>query len=292
MDLVDRLLDYVATVPASESVDEVKDQLSAYTHRDLRAACMHLDLQVPRRLNKKGGFIATLVNYWKGEALLSSTKLSSPSTPDPSSAKTPSKSPAAKAKPTSNTNDNAVDDEVLELASFVQQFPADGTAEELRDQLNGCKSRTLRSTCVLLELQPHRTATKANFVTLLVNHWQGAGATAPKPKKKKVKETLVTPKAPARVTEPKATPKPKQKRTVKRDEEEKVKPKRTRAEERVEDEEEQARNVMASSLEKAKVVQEWASAIEILSRVDGSDASISSIRVLIDGVMDSALNEL
>lgn len=128
----------------------------------------------------------------------------------------------------------------------------------------------------------------------------------------------MTPKAPARVTEPKATPKPKQKRTVKRDEEEKVKPKRTRAEEvvegkekapkkqketptvqvqrrsaeRVEDEEEQARNVMASSLEKAKVVQEWASAIEILSRVDGSDASISSIRVLIDGVMDSALNEL
>lgn len=74
---------------------------------------------------------------------------------------------------------------MLELASFVQQFPADGTAEELRDQLNGCKSRTLRSTCVLLELQPHRTATKANFVTLLVNHWQGAGRQPRSPRRRR-----------------------------------------------------------------------------------------------------------
>ncbi|KAG6623612.1 uncharacterized protein IUM83_02112 [Phytophthora cinnamomi] len=302
MDLVDRLLHYVADVPRSESVDEVKDQLSAYTHRDLRVACLRLGLQIPRKLNKKGGFISALVSHWRGEAPAATKPTTKPATkPSTSTAKTASKS-----------SPKTADGEVLELASFVDQFPPDGTADELRDQLNGCKSRTLRSTCVLLEMQPHRTATKANFVSLLVSYWQDAAAVAPKTKQP---QPAVTPKAPARV-EPKATPKnkntPKQKqKKVKKGEMGAVKPKRSRdgeefvqekppkkerversSDERFEEEVGHLRSVMASSLEKAKVVKEWASAIEILSRVDGSAESISSIRALIDGVVDSAADEL
>lgn len=305
MDLVDRLLDYLATVPPYESVDEVRDQLSAYTHRDLRAACTRLGLQVPRKLNKKSGFLVTLVNHWKGEAL---------TTADDFSAKTPPKSSSESLKPTST---HKMPDEVLDLARFVEQFPMDGTADELRDQLNGCRSRTLRSACVLLELQPHRTATKSNFVALLVNYWEDAGAVAPT---SKTKEPTVTPMA-VRATEPRATPasNQKKKKKVTKDEEkeeEVVKNKRIRAEEELEEkekppkkkktaevqiqhssveraeDEEASRSVMLSSLEKAKVVKEWASAIEILSRVDGSAESISSIRSLIDGVVESAVDEL
>ncbi|KAG7395553.1 hypothetical protein PHYBOEH_003642 [Phytophthora boehmeriae] len=54
----------------------------------------------------------------------------------------------------------------------------------------------------------------------------------------------------------------------------------------------QTPSVMASSLEKAKVVKEWASAAEILSRVDGSSASVEAIRAIIDDVVQKAAREL
>lgn len=45
-------------------------------------------------------------------------------------------------------------------------------------------------------------------------------------------------------------------------------------------------------MEKVTVVKEWASVIEMLSRVEGSEESIKRIRDLIDGVVDSAMIEL
>ena len=47
----------------------------------------------------------------------------------------------------------------------------------------------------------------------------------------------------------------------------------------------------AASMEKAKIVKEWISVIEMLSRVEGSAESIASILKIIDQVVNSAMSE-
>ncbi|GMF14823.1 unnamed protein product [Phytophthora lilii] len=282
MDLPQQALDYLARAPPDEDVREVRDQLSAFTHKDLRAACSRLSLVVPRKQNKKGGYISVLVNYWRGE--LAPAESASPKPAPP------------KVKHTSANEDVHV------VAKYVADFALDGEEKELREQLEDCKSRTLRSACVLLELRPNKKHyTKRDFVNLLVNYWKDRVAVSPKAKKLATPKPTGTPKA-AQVPEPNATPRTGKVREVgkyevstakrTRDVEDKApKKKKPKVLERDGDLFEKE-DVMASSLEKARVVKEWASAIEILSRVDGSAESISAIRALINGVVESAASEL
>ncbi|KAG7379306.1 hypothetical protein PHYPSEUDO_008760 [Phytophthora pseudosyringae] len=293
MDMVPRLLDYIASVPPEADVEEFKDQLSGYTHKDLRAACTELDLSFSKKNNKKSGYITTLVSYWKGDAVASPQDAANLSTPK-----------GTMSQPTGNLPHHPMPmHEASDVTQYVQQFPPLGDEQELRDQLNGCKALILRSACVLLELRPNRkNFAKPNFVALLVSYWKDSVAVLP-PSAKKV--VSVTPRA-AQVPEPNVTPRTG--RTV-GDGDGEVKQKRSRGEEVVEkapkkknkvlersgdifEENEDSSRTMTASLEKAKVVKEWASAIEILSRVDGSAESIASIRALIDGVVESAAGDL
>lgn len=295
MDLVHRLIEYVESFPPTTDVNEFKDQLSAFTHRDLRAACSVLNLPVTKKQNKKGGFISALASHWQNFG----------PNPVPEDTKTPPKTSQPKPKTKSNILLPNAMELPTDVAQFVQVFPPDGDVEELQEQLNGYRSRTLRSTCVLLELHPKKNFTKPNFVGLLVNYWKDCTTVLPK-------TATVTPTA-SHIAEPNATPRPTG-RAMRDAEVEVLKTKRTRTTDDVvvekettpkkkktkmlgrsgdifEQKEEKA-GYMASSLEKAKVVKEWASAIEILSRVDGSAESISSIRTLINGVVESAASEL
>ncbi|KAL4092618.1 hypothetical protein PRIC1_011610 [Phytophthora ramorum] len=284
-DLVPRLMDYVETFPPDGDVDEFKSQLSGCTHRDLRTACSRFNLPGVRKQNKKGGFISLLVSYWKGEAVPSSegNYLSD--------------------QPANHDNLSDVMNEATDVTHFVQVFPPEGDIDELRDQLNGCKARTLRSACVLLELHPKKNHAKPNFVALLVDYWKDSVACTPQ---KVSAQSTVTPKA-GKAPVPNATPQTNKKKTKGEDKGEKRHTKRVREEVEKKKEapkkkkvlertggifEEEKSDIMAASLEKAKVVKEWASAMEILSRVDGSAESIASIRALIGGVVDSAMTEL
>ncbi|KAF1784005.1 hypothetical protein GQ600_10022 [Phytophthora cactorum] len=281
MDMVPRLLDYIGSYPRFEDANEFKDQLSGYTHKDLRAACSLLNLPVSKKTNKKGGCITTLVAYWKGDDI-------------PIASKTPAKTvqpTATMSQPTASLPHHPMPmHEVSDVTQYVQQFPPHGDEQELRDQLNGCKAVILRSACVQLELRPNRkNFAKPNFVTLLVNYWKDSVAVSC--------NASVTPRA-VHVPEPSVTPRNvreevveiKQKRT--REEEKAPKKKKAKVMERSGDIFEEKVGAMTASLEKAKVVKEWASAIEILSRVDGSAESIASIRALIDGVVESAATDL
>ncbi|POM74401.1 Hypothetical protein PHPALM_8650 [Phytophthora palmivora] len=282
MDSEHRLLNYIASVPATTSADEFKAQLSGYQHKDLRAVCSHLDLALPKKNNKKSSHIATLVRYWKGD--VSSTE----------NPKTPAKTPLPQTKmsqPKANLPHHPMPmHEARDVTQYVQEFPSNGDIDELQDQLNGCKALILRSACVLLELRPNRkNFAKPNFVTLLVNYWKDsvAAATGNVP--------IVTPNG-APMLESFVTPREEVVALKKRVREEvklkAPKKKKTKSLERSGDVDDEKGGVMAGSLEKAKVVKEWASAIEILSRVDGSAESIASIRALIDGVVESAAGDL
>ncbi|ETM97663.1 hypothetical protein PPTG_20105 [Phytophthora nicotianae INRA-310] len=163
--------------------------------------------------------------------------------------------------------------EASDVTQYVQDFPPDGDEQELRDQLDGCRAVILRSACVQLELRPNRkNFAKPNFVTLLVEYWKDSVAIS--------SHASITPRA-VHVPEPNVTPRnareemvdAKQKRT--REEEKTPKKKKAKVMERSGDLFEEKVGAMAASLEKAKVVKEWASAIEILSRVDGSAESIA-----------------
>ncbi|KAF1783143.1 hypothetical protein GQ600_5931 [Phytophthora cactorum] len=258
MDMVPRLLDYIGSYPRFEDANEFKDQLSGYTHKDLRAACSLLNLPVSKKTNKKGGCITTLVAYWKGDDI-----------------PMPLKHPLNPSLP----HHPMPMHEVSDVTQYVQQFPPHGDEQELRDQLNGCKAVILRSACVQLELRPNRkNFAKPNFVTLLVNYWKDSVAVSC--------NASVTPRA-VHVPEPNVTP-----RNVREEEEKAPKKKKAKVMERSGDIFEEKVGAMTASLEKAKVVKEWASAIEILSRVDGSAESIASIRALIDGVVESAATDL
>ncbi|ETK93980.1 hypothetical protein F441_03027 [Phytophthora nicotianae CJ01A1] len=281
MDMVPRLLDYITSYPRFEGEKEFKDQLSGFTHKDLRAACSLLNLPVSKKNNKKGGYISTLVAYWKGDST-------------PIASKTPAKTTQPKA-----TMSQAMPNlphhpmpmhEASDVTQYVQDFPPDGDEQELRDQLDGCRAVILRSACVQLELRPNRkNFAKPNFVTLLVEYWKDSVAIS--------SHASITPRA-VHVPEPNVTPRnareemvdAKQKRT--REEEKTPKKKKAKVMERSGDLFEEKVGAMAASLEKAKVVKEWAAAIEILSRVDGSAESIASIRALIDGVVESAATDL
>ncbi|KAK1942656.1 hypothetical protein P3T76_006155 [Phytophthora citrophthora] len=192
--------------------------------------------------------------------------------------------------------------EPSDVTQYVQEFPPDGDEEELRDQLDGCKAVILRSACVLFDLRPNRkNFAKPNFVTLLVNYWKDSIEVSPTGKK-----VNVTPRA-AQFLEPNVTPRPgknmreetveidlPQKRTRNEFElKETPKKKKTKTLERSGDIfEDENNDALSTSLEKAKVVKEWAAAMEILSRVEGSTESIASIRALINGVVESATNDL
>ncbi|KAL3664333.1 hypothetical protein V7S43_010658 [Phytophthora oleae] len=293
-----RLLDYVANYSLDGDVTEFKDQLSGFTHKDLRAACTELDLRFSKKSNKKSGYISTLISYWKGDLV--------PGAPPIAKSPTKLSTPKAKAKvpqPMANLPHHPMPmHEPSDVTQYVQEFPPHGDEEELRDQLNGCKAVILRSACVLFDLRPNRkNFAKPNFVTLLVNYWKDSVEVSPMGKK-----VNVTPRA-TQLLEPNVTP-----RTGKNLREEEVEiempQKRTRHEFELKETpkkkkpktlersgdifEDEKSDVRSTSLEKALVVKEWAAAMEILSRVDGSTESIASIRALINGVVESAANDL
>ncbi|KAI9985055.1 hypothetical protein PInf_004363 [Phytophthora infestans] len=278
MDMVPRLLDYIGSYPRLEDEKELRYQLSGFTHKDLRAACSLLNLPISRKNNKKGGYIATLVAYWKGD----SAPLAS------NSAASPAQSFVPMTQPMANLPHHPMPmHEASDVTQYVQQFPPQGDEQELRDQLNGCKAVILRSACVLLELRPNRkNFAKPNYITLLVDYWKDSVAIS--------SDATATPRA-VHFDEPNVTPRNEvdagnQKRT--RDEAKTATKKKAKVMERSGDIFEEKVGAMAASLEKAQVVKEWASAIEILSRVDGSAESIASIRALIDGVVESAATDL
>ncbi|CEG38400.1 uncharacterized protein PHALS_08478 [Plasmopara halstedii] len=269
MDLVPRLLDYVVNFPRTEDASELKSQLSGCTHSDLRAVCNLLRLPISKKNNKKSGYIATLVSYWRGDV------------PKPSAN---TMIPTDKSQPKAHLPHHPMPvHEASDVINYVQHFAPNGDVHELRDQLNGCKAVILRSACVQLDLRPHRkNFAKPNFVDLLVEYWQQFRAGS-SPRMVASYTSPVT-------LDPEVTP-----RNVNH-EIEIVKEVRSRGEElllrkkraKVERSDGEEKSTLTTSLEKAKVVKEWASAIEILSRVDGSADSIASIRALIDDVVESA----
>lgn len=276
MDLVPRLVDYVANFPRTEDVSELKSQLSGCTHADLRAACSLLHFPVSKKSKKKSGYINSLVSYWRGDV-----------------AKIPAKT-TEMSQPKANLPHHPMPvHEASDVVNYVQQFAADGDVNELRDQLNGCTALILRSACVQLSLRPNRKHfAKANFVDLLVDYWQQsvAGLYSPITFAHKVVS------APVSVTsEPEVAPR------IVSEETEKEKEKRPRYTEPMAEKKKakvehcdigEEKTTLIASLDKAKVVKEWASAIEILSRVDGSSESIASIRTLIDNLIESAATDL
>ncbi|OWZ10278.1 hypothetical protein PHMEG_00016893 [Phytophthora megakarya] len=190
--------------------------------------------------------------------------------------------------------------EASDVTKFVQDFSPNGDIQELRDQLNECRAVILRSACVLLELRPYRKHfTKPNHVTLLVEYWQDTVKTINERENPPSVAEVASNAAQAPEVPPKAVEAP-EPHFVPRDEGVRLK-KRTREEVKEKPEKKKTKGLerngnifkekpgaMAKSLEKAKVVKEWASAIEILSRVDGGADSITSIRALIDDVVESA----
>ncbi|CAI5714078.1 unnamed protein product [Hyaloperonospora brassicae] len=289
MDAVHRLLDYLETFPSDAGAVELRDQLSAFTHYDLRAACSRLNLAMSKRQNKKGGYISALVSYW----------MARPPTPTPTPPPPVAAGSGAEVTPVPSraTSEEPTGMELpADVAQFVQLFPPHGHVQELTDQLAACRSRTLRSACVVLDLHPRKSFTKADFLGLLVSYWQDSSA--------------VTPRAAAheKDVDDMARPAPVPPSTTKRardDEGKKVggKKQKQKQQQQQQQPKKSVKDVAlrgdddppdkwTAALEKAKVVKEWASAIEILSRVDGSAESIESIRSLIDSVVHSATSEL
>jgi len=164
-----------------------------------------------------------------------------------------------------------------EAAQLVKSFSPDGQPGELRSQLDNFRSRALRSACVLLELQPKKHFAKPNFIDLLAGYWRSRVAGLPEEEATRVEEVNEAVEQ---------QPEPVQKRT-REPAEEVQKAKKPKVVEQ--SGELDTTTALAASLEKARVVKEWAAAMEILSRVDGSAASIASIRALIDGVVESEL---
>ncbi|KAI9920272.1 hypothetical protein PsorP6_015696 [Peronosclerospora sorghi] len=301
MDTVHALIDYLETFPPEAGADELKSQLSAFMHQDLRVACMRLNLPISRRQNKKSGFISILVAYWKAAIVGASV---------PHTATFPQQSPRDMEEP---------DD----VAQLVQFFPPHGHVEELQHRLNASRARTLRSACVLLALHPKKSFTKPELIDLLVNYWQDSLAVSPRVplvEEPRRDEESASPASmptgalrttPLRKVEEEGYPSgtmhvPQEVEVVytKRPRsEERPKPLRKKKNKGVDEHEtttepkhhhvlDKKMERMAASMEKAKVVKEWASAIEILSRVDGSAESISAIRTLIHNVVESATSEL
>ena len=222
---------------------------------NLRAACSRLKLSVRDEQKKKSGLISVLVSYWNTSKSLVGKNAKSPVPASESPVKTGIESP-------------------YDVAQFVQRFPPHGRIEELHSQLDACRSRTLRVACVLLGLEPKKTFTKPDFLDDLVTYWQDSLVMKPTasplkeaPREKEVEE--VHTKRP-RVDVPTKSKKSKTLNSREYIFEEKV-------------------GAFAASVEKATAVKEWASAIEVLSRVEGSAESIKGIRNLIDRVVDSAI---
>ncbi|OWZ24249.1 hypothetical protein PHMEG_000728 [Phytophthora megakarya] len=275
-----RLLDYIGSVPSSTSNDEFKDQLSAFHQRTLLAVCKRLDVAILRKTPKKTNLMHTLVKYRSDSMNTEIPTTSAKITPAKDKIHPPKdKTTPAKAKMTQSKGDP---EEVMQV---LQGFPPNGDIQELRNQLCQCRYESLRMACVGMDIRPQRNNySKPNFAILLAQYWKDTNTTN--------ERENVPPKA-AKLSEPYFNP----------GEETQVK-KRTRVEEMEQPKKKTKRlectgaifeekpNVMAKSLEKAKVVQEWASAIEVLARVDGSAGSISSIRRLIDGVVESAAGDL
>ncbi|CAI5708340.1 unnamed protein product [Peronospora destructor] len=264
MDTVHRVIEYVEEFPLEAGAIELKSQLSAFTHDDLRSACSRLKLFVRDRQKKKSGLISVLVSYWKTSKNLVAKDVKTPLKASETPVKTGIELP-------------------YDVAQFVQLFPPHGRIEELQTQLNACRSRTLRSACVLLGLQPKKSFTKQEFLDLLVTYWQDilvmTPTASPLEEARREEEVEVVHTKRPRIEERDVMKTPttnKKNKTLKHRGgifEEKV-------------------GAFTTSVEKAKVVKEWASAIEMLSRVEGSAESIESIRKLIDGVVDSATSEL
>uniref|UniRef100_A0AAV1TAK4 Uncharacterized protein n=1 Tax=Peronospora matthiolae TaxID=2874970 RepID=A0AAV1TAK4_9STRA len=290
LDAVHRLLDYLETFPADAGAVELKDQLSAFTHHDLRAACSRLNLCISKRQNKKGGYISALVAYW-----LALTTPNSMSVSDVTPQSTPRKSPKKGSK---SSKKPAGMELPADVAQFVQLFPPHGHVQELQDQLNACRSRTLRSACVVLDLHPRKSCTKVDFLGLLVNYWQDSSAVTPSVatelEEEKEMDVVLAPPPPPPLSSSLSSSSTKRVRVGDDDVKKVVKKKKNvkEVERRGGDVGDDKTEKWAASLDKAKVVKEWASAIEILSRVDGSAESIESIRSLIDSVVNSATSEM
>ncbi|TDH67211.1 hypothetical protein CCR75_006622 [Bremia lactucae] len=280
MDLVSRLLDYIATFPRHEDENELKSQLSGCTQKDLRAACTSLQLPVPKKSSKKSGYITTLVSYWKGD-------LKPGTATAPTNKRKRTSCEKTLTKPNLPHHPMSVH-EASDVIEYIHEFRRYEDVEELRDQLNGCKAMILRSACVQLDLRPNqRDFVKPNYVDLLVEYWKDTQEVGFKPP--------VTPEVSVlSVKESGFVP------DISKDEVEsqlkRIRDKAPLDEETMIDLEKRRDNKKTSGnltalLEKAKVVKEWASAIEVLSRVDGSQASIASIRALIHGVVKSAATD-
>ncbi|CAI5705184.1 unnamed protein product [Peronospora effusa] len=264
MDTVHRVIEYVEEFPPEAGAIELKSQLRSFTLDDLRAACSRLKLSMRNKQKKKSGFISVLVSYWKTSHNFESKGVKTPLKASETSVKTGIELP-------------------YDVAQFVQHFPPHGRIKELQNQLDACRSRTLRSACVLLGLQPKKNFTKKGFLRLLVAYWQDSLVMTPTvslseetPKEEKVK--VVQTKR-VRFEDSDVMKTPTKNKKIKT-----LKDKGDICEEKV--------GALATAVEKAQVVKEWASAIEMLSRVEGSTRSIEAIRKLIDRVVDSARSDL
>ncbi|CAH0493687.1 unnamed protein product [Peronospora farinosa] len=265
MDTVHRVIEYVEEFPPEAGAIELKSQLRSFTLDDLRAACSRLKLSMRNKQKKKSGFISVLVSYWKTSHNFESKGVKTPLKASETSVKTGIELP-------------------YDVAQFVQHFPPHGCIKELQNQLDACRSRTLRSACVLIGLQPKKNFTKKGFLHLLVAYWQDSLVMTPTvsfleetPKEEEVKKVVQTKRVRFEESDLMKTPTKNKKIKTLKDKGDVC---------------EKKEGALATSMEKAQVVKEWASAIEMLSRVEGSTRSIEAICKIIERVVDSASSEL
>ncbi|CAI5717393.1 unnamed protein product [Peronospora effusa] len=156
-------------------------------------------------------------------------------------------------------------DRVIE---YVEDFPPEADAIELKRQLSSFTRDDLRAACSRLKLcLRDGQKKKSDFISVLVSYWD----TSSKNLVPKDATTLLNASEPPE--------------TSKEEDSEVMHTKRPR----IEEARTEKVGAFAASIKKAKAVKEWASAIEMLSRVEGGEKSIERIRKLIDGVVDSAI---
>ncbi|CAI5720067.1 unnamed protein product [Peronospora effusa] len=150
-------------------------------------------------------------------------------------------------------------DRVIE---YVEDFPPEADAIELKRQLSSFTRDDLRAACSRLKLSVRDgQKKKSDFIYVLVSYWDSSS-------KNLVPKDATTS---LEASEP---------------------PVDTVIELPFDVAREKKVGAFDASVEKAKAVKEWASTIEMLSRVEGGEKSIERIRKIIDGVLDSAMSEL
>ncbi|CAH0487709.1 unnamed protein product [Peronospora farinosa] len=148
------------------------------------------------------------------------------------------------------------------VIEFVEAFPPEADAIELKHQLSAFTRDDLRAACSRLKLSVRDgQKNKSDFIYVLISYWDTSN-------KNLVPKCATTP---LEASEPPVEAGIEQPFDVAR--EEKV-------------------GTFDALVEKARAVKEWASTIEMSSRVEGGEKSIERIRKIIDGVLDSAMSEL